>query len=48
MFKGKKYTDSAKLYDKSKLYDTNDAIALVCQTAKAKFDETVEIHIRRR
>ena len=46
MFKGKKYTDSAKLYDKSKLYDTNDAIALVCQTAKAKFDETVEIHIR--
>ena len=46
MFKGKKYTDSAKLYDKSKLYDTNDAIAQVCQTAKAKFDETVEIHIR--
>ena len=46
MFKGKKYTDSAKLYDKSKLYDTNDAITLVCQTAKAKFDETVEIHIR--
>ena len=46
MFKGKKYTDSAKLYDKAKLYDSAEAIALVCQTAKARFDETVEIHIR--
>ena len=43
---GKKYTASAELIDKSKLYDTNEAISLVCQTAKAKFDETVEIHIR--
>ncbi len=46
MFKGKKYQDSAKLIDRSKLYDTNDAIALVCQTSKAKFDETIELHIR--
>ena len=43
---GKKYNASAELIDKSKLYDTNEAIGLVCQTAKAKFDETVEIHIR--
>ncbi len=42
----KKYTDSAKLVEKTKLYDANEALALVCQTAKAKFDETVEIHIR--
>ena len=46
MFKGKKYQDSAKLIDKTKLYDSNEAIALVCQTSKAKFDETIEIHIR--
>ena len=43
---GKKYNASAQLVDKSKLYDANEAIELVCQTAKAKFDETVEIHIR--
>ena len=43
---GKKYTESAKLIDKSKLYDASEAISLVCQTAKAKFDETVEVHIR--
>lgn len=46
MFKGKKYQDSAKLIEKSKLYDANEAISLVCQTSKAKFDETVELHIR--
>lgn len=46
MFKGKKYQDSVKLIEKSKLYDANDAISLVCQTSKAKFDETVELHIR--
>ena len=45
-FKGKKYQDSAKLIEKSKQYDAADALAIVCQTAKAKFDETVEIHIR--
>ena len=44
--KGKKYQDSIKLIEKSKLYDSNEAIALVCQTSKAKFDETLELHIR--
>ena len=43
---GKKYVDSVKLYEKSKQYDTAEAMALVCQTSKAKFDETVEIHLR--
>ena len=43
---GKKYQDSVKLIEKGKLYDTAEALALVCQTSKAKFDETIEIHIR--
>ncbi len=43
---GKKYVDSAKLVDRSKLYDSAEALELVCQTAKAKFDETVELHVR--
>ena len=43
---GKKYTDSVKLIDTSKLYDAGEAIDLVCQTSKAKFDETIELHIR--
>ena len=43
---GKKYKESAALVEKSKLYDPAEALALVCQTAKAKFDETIEIHIR--
>ncbi len=43
---GKKYIDSAKLIDKTKTYDPSEALALVCQTSKAKFDETIEIHIR--
>ena len=43
---GKKYIDSAKLVDKSKAYEPSEALALVCQTSKAKFDETIEIHIR--
>ncbi len=43
---GKKYNESVKLIDSTKYYDANEALNLVCQTAKAKFDETVEIHIR--
>ena len=43
---GKKYQDSVKLIEKSKLYDANEAISLVCQTSKAKFDETIELHVR--
>ena len=43
---GKHYVDSAKLVDRSKLYETEEALAVVCQTAKAKFDETVELHVR--
>ena len=46
MFTGKKYTDSQKLIDKSKLYDGSEAMDLVCQTSKAKFDETIEVHLR--
>ena len=46
MTKGKKYQDSTKLLEKGKLYDTAEALELVCQTSKAKFDETIEIHIR--
>ena len=46
MFYGKKYTDSKKLIDKSKLYDPTEAMNLVCQTSKAKFDETIEVHLR--
>ncbi len=46
MKKGKKYQDSVKLIEKGKLYDTAEALELVCQTAKAKFDETVEIHVK--
>ncbi len=43
---GKKYIESAKLIDSSKIYESGDALDLVCKTAKAKFDETVELHIR--
>ena len=43
---GKKYTAGLALIEKSKLYDTADAIELVCKTATAKFDETIELHVR--
>ena len=43
---GKHYVDSAKLFDRTKLYDTEEAMDLCCKTAKAKFDETVELHVR--
>jgi len=44
--KGKRYVDTAKLVDKAKLYEPEAGLALIAQTAKAKFDETVEIHVR--
>ncbi|MDO4371108.1 MAG: 50S ribosomal protein L1 [Clostridia bacterium] len=43
---GKKYSDSMKLIDRTKQYDPDEAVALVKQTAKAKFDETIEISVR--
>ncbi len=43
---GKKYTDSIKAYDRSKQYDVNEGVNLVLEHAKAKFDETVELHVR--
>ncbi len=42
----KKYKESLALIEKGKLYDSTEAIDLVCKTAKAKFDETIELHIR--
>ncbi len=45
-FKGKKYVDSAKQIDRSMQYDVADAMALVIKTATAKFDETVELHVK--
>ena len=46
MFRGKKYQESAKLVDKAKLYDVEEALDLATKTAKAKFDETVELHAK--
>ena len=46
MFRGKKYQDAAKLIDSTKYYDSSEALELVCQCAKAKFDETVELHVK--
>ena len=46
MFRGKKYQESAKLIDKAALYDTAEAMELVVKTAPAKFDETIELHVK--
>jgi len=46
MSTGKKYQESVKLIDKTKAYDPMEALDLACKTAKAKFDETIEIHVR--
>jgi len=46
MFRGKNYKESAKLVDRSVLYDPADAFDLVIKASKAKFDETVELHIK--
>ncbi|MCL1881462.1 MAG: 50S ribosomal protein L1 [Oscillospiraceae bacterium] len=46
MKRGKKYNESMKLIDSEKLYDVGEAVDLVCKSSKAKFDETIELHIR--
>ena len=46
MKRGKKYQDAAKAISRATLYDTEEAISLVKKTAVAKFDETIEVHIR--
>ena len=46
MKRGKKYKEAAKQVDRTQLYETNDAIALVKKISTAKFDETIEAHIR--
>ena len=46
MKRGKNYNAALAAIDKAKLYDTNEALGLVCELSKAKFDETVEVHVR--
>ena len=46
MFRGKKYQDASKQIDRANLYDTTEAMDLVVKTAAAKFDETVELHVK--
>ena len=46
MFRGKKYQDNAKLIDRAAQYEVADAMELVVKSATAKFDETIEAHIR--
>ena len=43
---GKKYQDSLKAFDLSKQYEANEAVSVLLETAKAKFDETIELHVR--
>ena len=43
---GKKYNESVKAFDLSKQYDANEAVSVLLETAKAKFDETIEMHVR--
>ena len=45
MFRGKKYKEIAKQIDKAALYDPKEGLELICKTASAKFDETVELHV---
>ena len=44
--RGKKYMEASKAFDKQNLYDVNEAMEIVVNTSKAKFDETIEAHIR--
>ncbi|WP_024833002.1 50S ribosomal protein L1 [Ruminiclostridium josui] len=46
MFRGKKYQESSKLIDRLKLYEPSEALELAQKTAKAKFDETIEVHVK--
>ena len=46
MFRGKKYQNSAKQIDRATLYEAKDAFEIMCKTASAKFDETVELHVK--
>ena len=46
MFRGKKYQNNAKLFDKANLYEAQEAFDIICKTASAKFDETVELHVK--
>ncbi|HBZ78637.1 MAG TPA: 50S ribosomal protein L1, partial [Clostridiales bacterium] len=46
MKRGKRYTELAKLVDRSVSYDPSEAVRLVVETGKAKFDEMVELHVR--
>ena len=46
MFRGKKYQDAAKQIDRSAQYEPTEGFGLICKTASAKFDETVELHVK--